>query len=157
MLQRIGWPETWCVESTYFWIYDQQHGGSDNWFSMTTQHDKGAAFCLDNRYRLRKYTSSPGDTHNPGFKNCSVTPVHWGADLHPSPHRDCGPAAHNPLEKAAACVQPARRWLAGDVLSPEEVHAQLRRRPRNAAPPVAAIPSESDRPLPADVSEEVTT
>lgn len=31
----------------------------------------------------------------------------------------------NPLETAAGYVHPSRRWLAGDVLTPEEVEAQL--------------------------------
>lgn len=34
----------------------------------------------------------------------------------------------NPLQEAAAHVAPARRWLAGDVLSPEAIEADLARR-----------------------------
>lgn len=36
----------------------------------------------------------------------------------------------NPLAVAAARLQPARRWLAGDVMAPEEIQAQLTRRPK---------------------------
>ncbi len=36
----------------------------------------------------------------------------------------------NPLEKAATRIQPARRWLAGDVLTPEQIEMQLKNRTR---------------------------
>lgn len=36
----------------------------------------------------------------------------------------------NPLEKAAARLQPARRWLAGDILSPDQIDFQIRNRTR---------------------------
>jgi DNA modification methylase len=60
----------------------------------------------------------------------------------------------NPLEKAATRVQPPRRWLAGDVLTPEEVQAQLRRRPRATETP--PIPTETDAPLAMDGSQEAS-
>lgn len=37
----------------------------------------------------------------------------------------------NPLERAITRIQPPRRWLAGDVLTPEEVEHQLRHRTRS--------------------------
>jgi hypothetical protein len=50
----------------------------------------------------------------------------------------------NPLEVAASRLQPARRWLAADVLTPEQVAEQLRTRPRQA--PVVTTPPDANAP-----------
>lgn len=87
VVEAAGWDKTTCGKTKWLYFFDAQHSGSDDW-DLMDEGDDGhfekdrSGQCENMRYHLRRFTSATGDTHNPGFGDFTVLPVHWEDDGH---------------------------------------------------------------------------
>lgn len=85
-----------CGADRYAYIWDASHGGTDKWFTSTTQseahHSNAGVYHCDNaREHIRHYGDSTlVDTHSPSWSKYSIANVHHDDHNHDNPNSEAG-------------------------------------------------------------------